>query len=206
MQTPGLSQRLRALFALRPESGALEPGAKQLLELHFNASGTLQSAMALAACADLTIPIREPLTGRTEVVLPLRVSLRSAFSRWAPACLAGALLWTLPQSLRTTCLLLTVHYKIARAGAARLVLQMVDATPQYYARRWMLTPASGLDFGAITAGGGGVTQSVEVANTGEFALTIRAGDGCPTTTVRSPGHHRQHACLANGALCMFNFL
>jgi hypothetical protein len=32
-----------------------------------------------------------------------------------------------------------------------------------------------------------VTQSVEVANTGEFALTIRAGNGRPSTTVRSPG-------------------
>jgi hypothetical protein len=111
-QTLGLSQRLRALFALRPESGALEPGAKQLLELHFNAGGALQSAMALAACADLTIPIREPLTGRTEVVLPLRVSLRAMFSRWAPARLAQEPCYgQCPQSLEPSCLLLTVQYR-----------------------------------------------------------------------------------------------
>lgn len=59
--------------------------------------------------------------------------------------------------------------------------------------RWTLTPASGLDFGATTAGGSGVMQPVEVANTGEFALTIRAGSGRPGTTVSCLP--QQHACM-----------
>lgn len=61
----------------------VEPGAKQLLELHFNAGETLRAETTLSHCSDLSVCISEPLTSRLELTLPLCVSLRSIFSRCA---------------------------------------------------------------------------------------------------------------------------
>ena len=50
--------------------------------------------------------------------------------------------------------------------------------------RWTLAPVAGLDFGATVAGGAGVAQSVEVANAGEFPITVRITSAKAATPVR----------------------
>lgn len=45
-------------------------------------------------------------------------------------------------------------------------------------------PASGLDFGAIAAGGAGVTQAIEVANASEFPITVRVSGRGGSADVR----------------------
>lgn len=78
----GAVQRLRAAFALHPETGTVEPGARQLLELRYNAgAGDAHSELVLAQSGALAVCISEPLTGRVELRLPLRVSIRALFSR-----------------------------------------------------------------------------------------------------------------------------
>lgn len=52
--------------------------------------------------------------------------------------------------------------------------------------RWTLAPVAGLDFGATVAGGAGVAQSVEVANAGEFPITVRITSAKAATPVRRP--------------------
>ena len=61
----------------------MEPGAKQLLELHFNAGETLRAETTLSHCSDFSVCISEPITGKVELMLPLCISLRSIFSRCA---------------------------------------------------------------------------------------------------------------------------
>ena len=45
-------------------------------------------------------------------------------------------------------------------------------------------PAAGLDFGAIAAGGAGVTQAIEVANASEFPITVRVSGRGGSADVR----------------------
>ena len=76
------AQRLRAAFALHPETGTVEPGAKQVLELRYTAGGGAPHAeLVLAQSGALAVCVSEPLTGRVELRLPLRVSIRALFSR-----------------------------------------------------------------------------------------------------------------------------
>ena len=45
-------------------------------------------------------------------------------------------------------------------------------------------PAAGLDFGAIAAGGVGVTQAIEVANGSDFPITVRVSGRGGSADVR----------------------
>ncbi|KAL0040642.1 hypothetical protein WJX79_000331 [Trebouxia sp. C0005] len=74
---------MKELFTITPAEGNLAPGTQQAVELAFNRGQVLKREVTLADRTDITVAITEPLTGRKEVTLPVKISARAVFSKYS---------------------------------------------------------------------------------------------------------------------------
>ncbi|KAF5830389.1 hypothetical protein DUNSADRAFT_14652 [Dunaliella salina] len=73
----------RELFTIEPQQGSVEPNKDAAVQVIFNKSRELQREVLIVNSADITMSTIEPLTSSKEESVPIRVSLRAVFSKYA---------------------------------------------------------------------------------------------------------------------------
>ncbi|KAJ9512718.1 hypothetical protein QJQ45_019009 [Haematococcus lacustris] len=73
----------RELFTLQPEQGTVEPNKEATIQVVFNKAKELQRELSISSAPDITLAIIEPLTSNKEDIVPIRVSVRAVFSKYA---------------------------------------------------------------------------------------------------------------------------
>ena len=77
------TQLSRELFTIEPAEGEIEPEAEVEVVVHFNKLQTLKREVTLSKNADIQLSITEPLTGKRESNIPVRVDVRAIFSKYS---------------------------------------------------------------------------------------------------------------------------
>ncbi|GFH30481.1 MSP domain-containing protein, partial [Haematococcus lacustris] len=66
-----------------PEQGTVEPNKEATIQVVFNKAKELQRELSISSAPDITLAIIEPLTSNKEDIVPIRVSVRAVFSKYA---------------------------------------------------------------------------------------------------------------------------
>ncbi|KXZ49496.1 hypothetical protein GPECTOR_21g722 [Gonium pectorale] len=74
---------LQGLLAIMPTSGNIDPGKEAKIELAWNKDKSLKNEVTLLGNSDVTLSIIEPLTTNREDSIPIQISGRAVFSKFA---------------------------------------------------------------------------------------------------------------------------
>ncbi|KAG2489301.1 hypothetical protein HYH03_012133 [Edaphochlamys debaryana] len=74
---------LAGLLTITPQSGNIDPNKDAKIEVAWNKDKSLRTEMTLVGNSDVTLSIIEPLTTNKEDTIPIQISARAVFSKYA---------------------------------------------------------------------------------------------------------------------------
>jgi hydrocephalus-inducing protein len=71
------------VFPLPPLQGVVDPGKEVSIQVVFNKSKALKREVTITGAPDIQLAIIEPSTSAKEEIVPIRVSVKAVFSKYA---------------------------------------------------------------------------------------------------------------------------